>query len=443
MKEIVQNLTKIASSLDSQKKIKLASQIDKFADALLQIKTAQYVGVQGYWIRNERCWSNCYRQKRAQSPDQATQVIWQECQNEYVESINNPTSGWEKYAQGTKQIKFNEADQKIIEAERAYFKKTVAKKIEHGMSPTVAIYDTIEQRKAEYVKDQIKLANEMLIFAKEINQKGLKKEAKSLAIEANELIKEAGFWGDTWSAMKGEGKVYQQAQSIFTNNISALNNTLQQFKQNPQVGFQKRNIFTNQLQTTIKNLQGFLAKAKGVSNLTSRGVWELATDFMQQATPVSTAISAARDEASFVQAVDNGISVLNAFVQEVPERIEQQQAELIEQEQIAPDQQTEQSAELTPDAAAANPVAPEAAPQQAPATGDIGQMISGYISKLPAESKSATIQQLIQQLQQELQKKQPQAWNNSYTSSVGNPAANNSFTSSLGTAAKSYFRLVK
>ncbi|HUU87183.1 MAG TPA: hypothetical protein VMX17_05445 [Candidatus Glassbacteria bacterium] len=332
MEKIVKNLTKIASSLDSQNRIKLASKIDKFTNDLVNIKTAQYVGVQGYWIRNERCWSNCYRQKRAESPKKASQVVWQECQNEYVESINNPTSGWEKYAQGTKQIKLSEANKKIIQAEKEFFNKTVAEKVEHGVSPNVAVYYTIEERKAEYAKEQIKLANSMLEFAEEINQKGFKKEAKSLALEANELIKEAGFFSDVWSGLKGEGKVYQQAQAIFTNNISALNNTLQQFKQNPQVGFQKRNIFTKQMQTTMRNLQGFLGKTQGLSSVTSRGVWELTTDFMNQATPIATAISSAGDIASFSQAVDNGIAVLNTFVQEVPAKIEQQ-VELLGQEQ--------------------------------------------------------------------------------------------------------------
>jgi hypothetical protein len=467
MEKIVQNLTKIASSLDSQKRIKLASQIDKFADALVQIKTAQYVGVQGYWIRNERCWSNCYRQKRAETPKKASQVVWQECQNEYVESINNPTSGWEKYAQDEKQMKFSKADQKVIKAEQDYFKKIVAEKVENGMFPTVAVYDTIEQRKAEYVKDQIKLANSMLQFAEDMGQKGFKKEAKSLAAEASELIKEAGFFNDMWSGMQGEGKVYQMAIEVFKNNISALNHLLQQYQSNPQLGFQKRNLFKNQLQTTIKNLQGFVGKAKGIDRVTSSGVWQLTRDFMRDVIPIATAMSSATDETMFSQSVNDGLSALANFEQEVPEKLakpekqpyqnntpmmgempDQQPTQQPTQQQPTEGQQQTEGQEqklnnVTVHKALVNAFQP------------ILPLLTDYIKAVPSPtgaqsqikgSITTILKDLFEQNSDGMAAAAPAqpAWTDQHTSSIGAQQGSGNFTSSIGeVAAKSYFRLVK
>jgi len=428
MEKIVQNLIKIASSLDNQKEIKLALKIDKFADSLLEIKTAQYVGVQGYWVRNERCWSNCYRQKRAKSPDTPTQVIWQECQNEYVESINNPTSGWEKYAEDDKQIKLSDSEQKIIKTEKDFFNKSITKKIESGMEPTVAVFDTIEERKAGYIKEQIKLANSMLQFAEKIDKEGFKKEAKSLAEEASEIIKEAGFFDNIWSGIKGEGKIYQQAQTIFANNIASLNSTLQAFKSNPNKYFPQRNVFTKEMQKTIRNLQGFINQAKGISSLTSRGVWELTTDFMQQAVPVATAISNSTDVGSFTQAIDNGIMVLNSFVQEVPEKIEEkaEQTELMEG-------QTEQ------------PIQEQAVQEQSPGTETvtgIWRIMKDYVDNQPDKKRAiSNLRGKLTLILKDIEKELSQTVNQDQTQQPYQ--ATSGWQGVEQTAAKSYFSLVK
>jgi len=340
MEKIVQNLTKIASSLDSQKRIKLASQIDKFADALVQIKTAQYVGVQGYWIRNERCWSNCYRQKRAETPKKASQVVWQECQNEYVESINNPTSGWEKYAQDEKQMKFSKADQKVIKAEQDYFKKIVAEKVENGMFPTVAVYDTIEQRKAEYVKDQIKLANSMLQFAEDMGQKGFKKEAKSLALEAQEIIKEAGFWGDAWNAMKGKGDDYQRMVSAFVDKIKILMSHLEKIKNNKGklLNNQSKQLLRTQYEDGRNYLQIYENNARQFSPFSSRGVKLIQRDFENKVRPIITQLEISTDPNSLNNTAIQGITTLNTILQKVQQT--EQQAEV--------QQQTEGQEQMTP-----------------------------------------------------------------------------------------------
>lgn len=101
--DIANRLALLAGTLDEAKLPHLSAMVD---DAIVGLaKTAQYVGVQGYWVRNERCWQNCYRQKRASTPDKAAQEIWFECQKEYQSSINNDGSKWDKYAGSEKIVK--------------------------------------------------------------------------------------------------------------------------------------------------------------------------------------------------------------------------------------------------------------------------------------------------------------------------------------------------
>jgi hypothetical protein len=67
MEKVIEKIVDFASKLDKKSFSKEANAVDDIA--LNLIKVSQYVGSQGYWIRNERCWSNCYREKRASSPN--------------------------------------------------------------------------------------------------------------------------------------------------------------------------------------------------------------------------------------------------------------------------------------------------------------------------------------------------------------------------------------
>jgi len=109
------NLKSIGDTLEKEGLQKSAEIITNSMQNLYEMKISQYVGVQGYWIRNRRCWDNCYRQKRSSEPDKAAQEVWMDCWAEYQKSINDDKSGWEKYASEEKNIK--EADIKIVDKE--------------------------------------------------------------------------------------------------------------------------------------------------------------------------------------------------------------------------------------------------------------------------------------------------------------------------------------
>jgi hypothetical protein len=96
---IFSQLNEIGNELEAKGLEKSAAIVTDAMDTLLQIKTAQYVGSQGYWIRNERCWSNCYRSKRTTSPGKTAHAVWTECWEEYNKAIDtDDTKTWDKYA---------------------------------------------------------------------------------------------------------------------------------------------------------------------------------------------------------------------------------------------------------------------------------------------------------------------------------------------------------
>lgn len=94
----VERLTKVASNIEATNP-EISSELDSLNENYLSImKEAQYVGVQGYALRNRRCFDNCLRQKRASS-DKPYDELWAECHEEYLNSINDDSyEKWNKYA---------------------------------------------------------------------------------------------------------------------------------------------------------------------------------------------------------------------------------------------------------------------------------------------------------------------------------------------------------
>lgn len=168
MEQVISLLAKIATELDNQGRTKLSERVDKISRSVLDIKTAQYVGMQGYWIRNGRCWHNCYRQKRAEDPKKPAQVVWSECHEEYLDSVNDSEASWNKYADssGSDSISKNSKKKKksmedgevsvvkkkdmhlpsvIITSVNA-FQNNIDKNLRQGMSMGHAINSSIEEQ---------------------------------------------------------------------------------------------------------------------------------------------------------------------------------------------------------------------------------------------------------------------------------------------------------
>jgi len=204
--QAIQELASISDILDGQKRPKLASYVDQVSKNILGIKTAQYVGVQGYWIRNERCWSNCYRTKRTENPKMSAQEVWSDCQNEYVESINNPESGWEKYAGSDPIVKFASNDQKdIIRKESEAFKAAFMEKTAGGMDPAIAAYSSIDENMNKYATAMLDEIGKLQKVANILNEHGQTEMAEKVETIITTLTKSAqgNIWN--WLGQKARG----------------------------------------------------------------------------------------------------------------------------------------------------------------------------------------------------------------------------------------------
>jgi len=203
MSKIFHDLQKIGDSLESKGFKRSARVVTDTMASMLEIKTAQYEGGQGYAIRNRRCWDNCYRQKRVSSPERAAQEVWTDCWDEYLESINNNNSGWEKYAESQKHTKDAQLDKE--------FNVEVRKKVESGTSIPNAVYGTIEEFKTRESEIAIENLNKLMKIAESLEKEGDKELGQKVYDTCYDMIKEAGplQWLDerigptAWNRAKG------------------------------------------------------------------------------------------------------------------------------------------------------------------------------------------------------------------------------------------------
>lgn len=143
MQDILTKIIDVAEIADETGNINLSKKLDTLASSLLQIKTAQYIGTQGYAVRNSRCWSNCYRQKRAQKPDMPAQVVWQTCHKEYVESMNNDGSKWDKYADSGAMTKIASINSSQIGVYHRKIAEMIDRELQNGASYSYAVQSSI------------------------------------------------------------------------------------------------------------------------------------------------------------------------------------------------------------------------------------------------------------------------------------------------------------
>ncbi len=199
MENINDSLTEMGAALKVKGLVKSASVIKNADEVLKSLKTAQYVGVQGYWLRNRRCWDNCYRQKRTTQPETPAQEVWMQCWDEYREAINNPKSGWEKYAKRNENIKISAKEEDRLNKE---FASKVSKKIKVGMSTPEAVYTIIEKEKDIQKDKMLESSAQLMELADTLSSGGMVSIGEKLAGISSNMLKEAGFG----NLMKGVGK---------------------------------------------------------------------------------------------------------------------------------------------------------------------------------------------------------------------------------------------
>lgn len=205
MSDILTQLKSIGDELDKLGITGGSKTITSVMNSMFNIKTAQYVGVQGYWIRNKRCWDGCYRTKRTTYPDKPVQEIWQECHEEYVTALSgDDTSKWDKYAHDYPDIvKFASdiADTEpiarkasaIFASGKNRFNTIIKSKVAEGIPIENAVYETIAEELGKYSDQVIDEASRILELAGSIKKAGYIQLAQKIANLAVEMTKESQF----------------------------------------------------------------------------------------------------------------------------------------------------------------------------------------------------------------------------------------------------------
>jgi len=171
MINLIKDIILTAQSLDVKGLVKHASQLDGVAESLTMIKKAQYDGVQGYWIRNGRCFDNCYREKRTKESKKSAQEIWTECHSEWVNSLMTNSSDWDKYAKNNSSSLI-----KVAQSETTIFSDTVLKeeiqeKIASGFEISDAIPMTVAERMFSIPWKLAQVSNDVVEIAREVSEK--------------------------------------------------------------------------------------------------------------------------------------------------------------------------------------------------------------------------------------------------------------------------------
>ena len=202
MDQILIRLKDIGDSLEKLGMSKQADRTTQIMNNILGLKTAQYVGIQGYWIRNRRCWDNCYRTKRTENKNMPAQEVWSECHKEYLASINENDSKWDKYAgEDVEMLKMASGDletQAWIDQEREFFNNAVHEKVARGIPFENAVYITMEEGGSRFRHAAVDAAVDLVSLSSQVASSGQKELAEKIASASDELLKTALKPGSRW-----------------------------------------------------------------------------------------------------------------------------------------------------------------------------------------------------------------------------------------------------
>jgi Mor family transcriptional regulator len=289
MDNIIRLLVEAAEALDAQGLRAIADKVDKVANKTFEVKTAQYVGIQGYAIRNSRCWGNCYRQKRTSSPNKSAQQVWTECHKEYVESLNNDGSKWDKYAGSENNIKVGSELHAFSQEVNAKIASKVEEKVAEGLDIGSAVYASIEEVANEPNELMISASNEIMDIASRLVSNP--EIAEKLTAAAEEMVKEAGimdFFKGVGQGVKNWGS-NQAYTGKLKQTITDLDNSFKAFED----AYQKAN-------QTWGGLSGGIATASQQLNIVANDP----NSTPQQKQQASTAIQHLSNVSGLIKAKD-------------------------------------------------------------------------------------------------------------------------------------------
>lgn len=198
--EIIENLIKVSESLDKKGLTEQSSVIDSFSGKLINLmKSAQYVGSQGYWVANSRCWGNCYRKKRSSSQNNSSQKAFEECLFEYQKAVNEGSfSEWEKYA--------NDSSFKIEKYSGSDMFVKISESIKEGESIEASIAVNLQKFPSYISENIIRISSDLISLSRDLDAKKISESDDIIKI-SSDLIKESQWWKKVQDFAANSGNV--------------------------------------------------------------------------------------------------------------------------------------------------------------------------------------------------------------------------------------------
>ena len=171
MIELIKEIILTAQSLEVKGLSKYADKLDSAAESLTLVKQAQYDGIQGYWIRNGRCFDNCYREKRTNQAKKSAQEVWTECHSEWLDSLMKNRSDWDKYASDSSGEMRKVASVKTAQVSDEVMNSEIMEKVTNGISISDAVPMTVAERMFSVPWKLAQVSNDVLDIAREVSDK--------------------------------------------------------------------------------------------------------------------------------------------------------------------------------------------------------------------------------------------------------------------------------
>ena len=189
---LINSMLEIADLADEAGLLKEADTISGILPAIRTVKTAQYEGFQNYWIANGRAFEMAYKEKRMKGetdPEKfrSPQEVWFEVLEEYQNSLlTNQADFISKYAKKDFSIIDRSASEILL--------SQIYPKLESGMAPGVAFYESLESLANGKHIDVV--SNRVGASLKTILEAAKKSNKISLVDKTEAVLKEAGWLDD-------------------------------------------------------------------------------------------------------------------------------------------------------------------------------------------------------------------------------------------------------
>jgi len=226
MDRISESLIQLSDQLDQAGNVKCANIIDDLLKERSLHKVAQYVGVIGYVLKQNRAMGNCVRKKRVASQASMQEVVL-ECLSEYQDGQEYGTNDWtSKYAEVIQQAPTKFASTHVD------FLNAVAE--ENKLSDHIS---RVKEAHSFLLKSKIEdhLINEVVANLDEL-EKSLKEGDDAhrpfkVAAPPSERSRWSRFWSPSWTR-RGKDKDAQYEMDTVLESIMNISSSAQQIRSN-------------------------------------------------------------------------------------------------------------------------------------------------------------------------------------------------------------------